>query len=49
MPMRGAEVPRHPVRRVEARADHTLAPDHYPASIPAVAQVLSTVSTSGRA
>jgi predicted ATPase len=40
MPMRGADVPRHPVRRAEARAGHDLRPDAYPASIPAVAQVL---------
>ena len=41
MPLRGEDVPRHPVRRVEARADHDLAPRSYPASIPAVAQVLA--------
>ncbi|CAB4945669.1 unannotated protein [freshwater metagenome] len=41
MSFRGADVPRHPVRRVEARAGHDLAPDRYPAAIPAVAQVLA--------
>jgi predicted ATPase len=41
MSFRGADVPRHPVRRVEPRADHDLAADHYPAVIPAVAQVLA--------
>lgn len=41
MSFRGADVPRHPVRRVEARSGHDLAPDHYPAAIPAVAQVLA--------
>ncbi len=41
MPMRGGEVARHPVRRVEPRADHDLAPEDYPAAIPAVAQVLA--------
>ena len=41
MPLRGDDVPRHPVRRVEARADHDLTPRSYPASIPAVAQVLA--------
>ncbi len=41
MPLRGQDVPRHPVRRVEPHAAHALPPDHYPASIPAVAQVLS--------
>jgi predicted ATPase len=41
MPLRGHDFPRHPVRRVEARADHTLRGDSYPASIPAVAQVLT--------
>ena len=40
MPLRGADVPRHPVRRVEPRAGHDLRPDSYPGSIPAVAQVL---------
>jgi predicted ATPase len=40
MPLRGQDVARHPVRRVEARAGHALAPHRYPASIPAVAQVL---------
>lgn len=34
-------MPRHPVRRVEPRAGHGLAPDAYPASIPAVRQVLA--------
>ena len=41
MPLRGDDVPRHPVRRVEARAGHDLSPTSYPASIPAVAQVLA--------
>jgi predicted ATPase len=41
MPLRGEDVPRHPVRRVEARLGHDLAPARYPASIPAVAQVLA--------
>ncbi|RYC05269.1 AAA family ATPase [Nocardioides zhouii] len=41
MPMRGDDVPRHPVRRVEARAGHELRPGSYPASIPAIAQVLA--------
>jgi predicted ATPase len=40
MPLRGDDVARHPVRRVEARAGHDLVGHHYPASIPAVAQVL---------
>ena len=40
MPLRGQDVARHPVRRVEARAGHALATHRYPASIPAVAQVL---------
>lgn len=40
MPLRGQDVARHPVRRVEARAGHALAAHRYPASIPAVAQVL---------
>ena len=40
MALRGEEVPRHPVRRVQARPGHELSPDAYPASIPAVAQVL---------
>jgi predicted ATPase len=40
MPLRGGDVARHPVRRVEGRAGHDLAPRRYPASIPAVAQVL---------
>jgi predicted ATPase len=40
MPLRGDDVARHPVRRVEARAGHELVERHYPASIPAVAQVL---------
>ena len=40
MPLRGPDVARHPVRRVEARAGHELALQHYPASVPAVAQVL---------
>ncbi len=34
-------MPRHPVRRVEARPGHGLAPEAYPASIPAVRQVLA--------
>lgn len=42
MPLRGADVPRHPVRRVEADPAHPLVPHRYPASIPAVTQVLST-------
>ena len=41
MPLRGDDVPRHPVRRVEAHAGHELSPGAYPASIPAVAQVLA--------
>ena len=41
MPLREPDVPRHPVRRVQARAGHDLHPGHYPAAIPAVAQVLS--------
>lgn len=40
MPLRGQDVARHPVRRVEARAGHALTPHRYPASIPAVSQVL---------
>jgi predicted ATPase len=40
MPLRGDDVVRHPVRRVEARAGHGLAAHRYPASIPAVTQVL---------
>ena len=40
MPLRGADVPRHPVRRVEARAGHDLHPGSYPASIPAVSQLM---------
>lgn len=40
MPLRGPDVVRHPVRRVEARTGHDLSPHGYPASIPAVAQVL---------
>lgn len=40
MPLSGADVPRHPVRRVEAAHGHTMSLDGYPASIPAVAQVL---------
>ena len=40
MPLRGQDVARHPVRRIEARAGHELAPHRYPGSIPAVAQVL---------
>ena len=41
MPLRGEDVPRHPVRRVEARAGHEVPTGAYPASIPAVAQVLA--------
>lgn len=41
MPMRGDDVPRHPVRRAEAHPDQQLPPDRYPGSIPAVAQVLA--------
>lgn len=41
MPFRGDDVPRHPVRRVEARPGHGLHRRSYPASIPAVAQVLA--------
>ncbi|MCW2737221.1 AAA family ATPase [Nocardioides sp.] len=41
MSLRGADFPRHPVRRVDVRPGHALAADHYPASIPAVAQVLA--------
>ena len=41
MPSTGVAVPRHPVRRVEARADHGLDPDDWPASIPAVAEILT--------
>ena len=41
MSPRGTQVPRHPVRRVEPRPDHDLATDHYPAAVPAVAQVLA--------
>ena len=41
MPLRSASVPRHPVRRVEARDDHGLDPASYPASIPAVRQVVA--------
>ena len=41
MPLRGDDVPRHPVRRVEARPDHDLVPTSYPASIPAVAQLMA--------
>ncbi|NPC44442.1 AAA family ATPase [Nocardioides sp. zg-1230] len=40
MPLRGQDVARHPVRRVEASAGQALAAHRYPASIPAVAQVL---------
>src|SRR6478609_5139079 len=40
MPLRGQDFARHPVRRIEARAGHELPPHRYPASIPAVAQVL---------
>ncbi len=41
MAMRGDDFPRHPVRRVEARAGHDVRPGTYPASIPAVAQLLA--------
>jgi predicted ATPase len=41
MPLRGEDVPRHPVRRVEADAGTPLPPDRYPAANPAVAQVLA--------
>jgi predicted ATPase len=41
MPLRGDDFPRHPVRRAEARPGHGLSHDAYPASIPAVAQVLA--------
>ncbi len=41
MPLRGVDVPRHPVRRIDARPGHTLSGHAYPGSIPAVAQVLS--------
>ena len=40
MPLRGDDVPRHPVRRVEARIGHDLDPRSYPAAVPAVSQVL---------
>ena len=40
MLLTGADVPRQPVRRVQAAAGHELSADSYPASIPAVAQVL---------
>jgi predicted ATPase len=40
MPLRGQDVARHPVRRVEARAGHALSDHRYPGSIPAVAQLL---------
>ncbi|MCY7401205.1 MAG: AAA family ATPase [Nocardioides sp.] len=40
MPLTGADVPRHPVRRVQAVAGHDLAADSYPASVPGVAQLL---------
>ena len=40
MPLRGQDVARHPVRRVEASGGQALAAHRYPASIPAVAQVL---------
>ena len=40
MPLSGADVARHPVRRVQAAADGELCPDAYPATIPAVAQIL---------
>ena len=41
MALRGEDVPRHPVRRVEADPGRPLDPDRYPAAIPAVAHVLS--------
>lgn len=40
MSLSGADVPRHPVRRVQAAGFHELSPDSYPASIPGVAQLL---------
>ena len=40
MPLRGHDVARHPVRRVEARVGHDLVAHRYPVSIPAVTQVL---------
>ena len=46
MPLRGEDVPRHPVRRVEADAGTPLPPDRYPAAIPAVAQVLASIARS---
>ncbi|HEY0645417.1 MAG TPA: AAA family ATPase [Nocardioides sp.] len=41
MPLRGADVPRHPVRRVEADPGRPLDAGSYPGAIPAVAQVLA--------
>jgi predicted ATPase len=40
MPLRGHDVARHPVRRVEPRVGHDLVAHRYPVSIPAVTQVL---------
>jgi hypothetical protein len=37
MPLRGDDVARHPLRRIEARARHELPVRAYPAAIPAVA------------
>jgi predicted ATPase len=41
MALRGDDVPRHPVRRVEADPGRPLDPAGYPGAIPAVAQVLT--------
>ena len=41
MPLSGADVPRHPVRRVQGADGHELTRDSYPASIPGVAQLLA--------
>jgi predicted ATPase len=41
MALTGLDVPRQPVRRVEALPSHDLAPAAYPGSIPAVARVLA--------
>ena len=41
MALRGEDVPRHPVRRVEADPGRPLDPDRYPGAIPAVAHVLT--------
>ncbi len=40
MPLSGADVPRHPVRRVQGADGHELTGESYPASIPGVAQLL---------